>query len=275
MNPLWLAAARLLIPQARQIVREFGHDSLEAFAAWLGYSGDDAVPRAAVAAVGPAAGGCGWGTPQLNVYRDLAPLGVSWANDAYDSGLAMLAKVCGVQFTIVADRSNAHIWAMARPIDGNANVLAWSEMPCPAPPVPPGLEQRYDRGDSAVVAAPARLSRIVAHEVGHALGLPHNNNPASLLYPYINSDSGEIADSDPIVPILRQLYGPPVARPDQPPTPGPVPIPPPVPAPAPPTGPVLVPDRVIAMGNRLPFIDGEGRPVPGWTLEQALIVRKS
>ncbi|QDV86942.1 matrixin family metalloprotease [Planctomycetes bacterium TBK1r] len=79
-------------------------------------------------------------------------------------------------------RTGAHIWAGLGRLGGST--LAWSYLAqsnCRAV-----LEQRYDNDRTWSLNF---LSTVASHEIGHALGLPHNRDGSALMYPSIHSKS--------------------------------------------------------------------------------------
>lgn len=76
-------------------------------------------------------------------------------------------------------------------IDGQSGILAWSEL---ADNTMQPKTQRYDNGDTWILthgdmSGGIDLARVACHEIGHVLGLEHDNqNSGSLMAPFI-SDS--------------------------------------------------------------------------------------
>lgn len=76
-------------------------------------------------------------------------------------------------------------------IDGSGGVLAWSEL---ADNTNQPKTQRYDAGDSWIVTEGTMsggidIMRVACHEIGHVLGLEHDNqNSGALMAPYISDD---------------------------------------------------------------------------------------
>lgn len=113
---------------------------------------------------------------------------------------------CGLQWTDDFDRSN--IWARCQKIDGASGTLAWSYLvPCGSgSTLSTQLEQRYDNSERWT---PDWFLEVCLHELGHALGLDHINNPNALLNPY--SSGGKIlAPTKYELEIMVPLYGKPV-----------------------------------------------------------------
>jgi hypothetical protein len=240
VNPkLALRAARAAWNAADSIARLYGHADLAAYAHWAGRTEQAAEtellqPRCGVPDI-QRAGVCKWSVKSLRVHWNLRGL-PDWCDAAFADALPILEGLCGIKLARTNTRSQAHIWATAARIDGPGGTLAWSYLPCPEPKALPGLEQRYDAADSFLVASRGRFVRTVIHEIGHALGLDHNNDQRSFMFPTILTDSVSIPLTDPAAVGLIGRYGPsPVPELPTPgfPTPPPAPPTPPGPAPTP------------------------------------------
>lgn len=130
------------------------------------------------------------------------------------------------------------------PFDGRGGVLAHTFYPPPNPETIAG-DLHLDLDEPWKVGADIDLFSVVLHELGHALGLGHSDDPSSVMYPYYRRVSG-LSPAD--MAEIRRLYAPrssstePPATPALPANPGnpgtpstPVPQPPSTPT-APPNG---------------------------------------
>jgi hypothetical protein len=141
-----------------------------------------------------------------------------------------LAEVCGIRHEYTDNARTAMIVMTAGRIDGPSGTLAWSELPCGSPKQ---LGQKYDTSEQWVIAfdqVPQRgidITRVFAHELGHALGLSHGPS-GNLLAPAYSPRVSRPQAWD--IEQLQARYGPPV-RPVPPPPPDPTPNPNPSPDP--------------------------------------------
>jgi hypothetical protein len=143
------------------------------------------------------------------VYRDAVD---SWGN------------VCDIRLTLSVSRAAkaaANIVSEAAPGDGVANVLAWSYLPCGATSTTQ-LAQSYDSLEPWTTYGSQFLQEVIAHEIGHALGLDHLS-AGNLMAP--------VATGKTIVPQPGDIkevvtrYGKMVPVPTPEPTPNPTPTP--------------------------------------------------
>jgi hypothetical protein len=178
----------------------------------------------------PGAGLCQWPRGhRVKVWQGIELPGVPAATVAscWASALASWEAVCGIEFEPVGSQSQANIWARASRIDGPGSTLAWSYLPCGATAATQ-VEQRYDTGDSWGSYGATYLQEVMAHELGHALGL--NHLPAgNLMQPYATGrlvipQKGDIAE-------VLARYGEHAPKPDPPRPDPPKPDPPVPPAP--------------------------------------------
>lgn len=126
----------------------------------------------------------------------------------YRKALDTWNSACNCALTWTDNLSGANIWAKCLKIDGASGTLAWSYLvPCGAgSTLSTQLEQRYDNSERWT---PDWFLEVCLHELGHALGLDHMNNPAALMNPY--SSGGKIlAPTKYELEIMVPLYGKPV-----------------------------------------------------------------
>lgn len=156
--------------------------------------------------------------------------------DCAAKALAFWAAGCGIRPRKVDSAAKARILIGKRPIDGPGGVLAESELPCGSRPV--RCRQWYDTGEKWVIWLSAGivpgnvidLLRVMIHELGHALGLGHNNPGTGGIMDPTYSRQITVPQAVDIRRMVA-LYGPPATNPTPAPTPVPIPVPSPVPVP--------------------------------------------
>ena len=126
----------------------------------------------------------------------------------------------------------------AYPFDGPGRVLAHTFYPAPPNSEPLAGDLHFD-ADEAWGGASLDLYSVALHEVGHALGLGHSDQPGAVMYPYYRKFD-KLTGED--IQAIQSMYAEgttqnttpasPVAPPSQPVIPSAPPTPPPAPNPA-------------------------------------------
>jgi hypothetical protein len=118
------------------------------------------------------------------------------------------------------------------PFDGRGGVLAHTFYPAPPNPEPIAGDMHFDDSEIWRIGVNTDLFSVALHELGHALGLGHSDDPSAVMYPYYKMVTG-LSPLD--VSTVRTLYAAQTAAVNPPvqSTPVPVPVPTPNPTPTP------------------------------------------
>lgn len=164
---------------------------------------------------------CRWPHSPVRVYVNFS-IGSFSAGDvreAFAWSLDRWGSVSGFRWEFVDRPEDANILPDKGRIDGNANTLAWSYLPCGfgADGV---AKQLYDSSDSVLVRSYEFLRAVILHELGHALGLEHSTDERAIMYPAARDNVLDLGGDD--IPRIKELY-PGEGKPPEEPAPDPEP----------------------------------------------------
>jgi hypothetical protein len=143
-------------------------------------------PRCGIADIGLATTNSKWGVLDITVSHNMSGLNAVTQEDINAAWLAAVQSwnsVCGIRMKPVgwAGSRGTNIWATSQRIDGRAGTLAWSYLATNNLGINGRLEQRYELSEDWTRTY---LQAVIAHELGHALGMDHSSSSADLMYPY-------------------------------------------------------------------------------------------
>lgn len=154
-----------------------------------------------IATVGEGWDGAGKGSVALKYVWGTGPktLASSQAWPEIQRAMAEWSKVVAVTWAQATDTKGAKTVSVvfgsgnhgdAYPFDGPNGVLAHTFYPPPASAEPTAGDMHLDNDETWRVGADKDVFSVALHELGHALGLAHSDNPNAVMYPYYRRATG-------------------------------------------------------------------------------------
>lgn len=181
-----------------------------------------------------------WALAEVDWAVSSRPTGPALTADSFDASLVWAfnewAKVCGLKFKRIESTQQANIVIGAargrrNNFDGASGVLAWCELPGGSN-YSGRVQLMFDMDeawDSQIL-----LRNVACHEIGHGIGLSHNNVKSQLMNPIYSRSIASPQAYD--ISEIQTLYGKPVATN-------------PTPTPPSPSAPVGAPKAVKVLGS--------------------------
>lgn len=211
--------------------------------------------------------GYGWDGPGLGaanvgyVYSHLtAQLAPAAAEQAIARAMAEWSKAAAIAWTQTTSTTArqtvnivfaSHDHGDGYPFDGPGGVLAHTFYPSPINADPIAGDMHFDDSEHWSLGGSTDLFSVALHELGHALGLGHSDNPSAVMYPYYRAATG-LSPLD--IATIRTLYASPGTAVDPLPTPTPTPTPTPAPVPTPAPTPTPTPTPTPAPSGAPPTL---------------------
>ena len=169
-----------------------------------------------VARIGEGWDGPGLGSANLNYgfVHLTEKLPADAARSEFARALAEWSKYAAVNFTLTdqtaGNRTLAVLFASGAhgdgyPFDGRGGIQAHTFYPFPVNPESIAGDLHFDADESWRIGADTDFFSVALHEIGHALGLGHSDQPGAVMYPYYRRHT---ALSPEDIGAILELYAP-------------------------------------------------------------------